>query len=114
VSSSGGDTRHPIKKGVSFVLTITPDAEQALDAVVAAGDAPEGAGVRISQGVGANGQPAIGLAVAPAPEVGDEVVEEANVPVFVAADVTGLLADKVLDARLEGDQIAFQIGDQTG
>jgi iron-sulfur cluster assembly protein len=96
------------------VLTITPDAEQALDAVVSAGSAPEGAGLRISQGVGADGQPAIGLSVAPAPEAGDEVVEEANVPVFLAADVVPLLDDKVLDARLEGDQITFRIGEQAG
>ena len=96
------------------MLTISPDAEQALDAMVTAGNAPEGAGLRISQGVGADGQPAIGLSVAPAPEVGDEVVEEANVPVFLAADVVPLLDDKVLDARLEGDQITFRIGEQTG
>jgi iron-sulfur cluster assembly protein len=96
------------------VLTITPDAEQAIDAMVATGSAPEGAGLRISQGVGADGQPAIGLSVAPAPEVGDEVVEETNVPVFLAADVVPLLDDKVLDARLEGDQITFRIGEQDG
>jgi iron-sulfur cluster assembly protein len=96
------------------VLTITPDAEQAIDAMVAAGSAPEGAGLRISQGVGADGQPAIGLSVTPAPEVGDEVVEETTVPVFLAADVVPLLDDKVLDARLEGDQITFRIGEQDG
>jgi len=96
------------------VLTITPDAEQALDAVVAGGSAPEGAGLRISQGVGADGQPALGLSVAPAPEADDAVVEEANVPVFLAADVVPLLDDKVLDARLDGEQITFRIGEQVG
>jgi iron-sulfur cluster assembly protein len=94
------------------VLTITDNAEQALDAVVAAENAPEGAGVRISQGVGADGQPAVGLALAAAPEPGDAVVEDANVPVFVASEVADLLDDKILDAQVEGDQIAFQIGDQ--
>jgi iron-sulfur cluster assembly protein len=96
------------------VLTITRDAEQALDAVIAAGDGADGAGVRISQGVGADGQPAIGLSVALAPEAGDEVVEDANVPVFVAADVAGLLDDKVLDAHVDGDQVAFRIEQQSG
>lgn len=94
------------------MLTITPDAEQALDAVVGAETAPEGAGLRISQGVGADGQPAIGLSVAPAPEAGDEVVEEANVPVYLAADVAPLLDDKVLDARVDGDQVTFRIAEQ--
>jgi Fe-S cluster assembly iron-binding protein IscA len=94
------------------VLTITPDAERALDSVVSAENAPEGAGVRISQGVGADGQPAIGLSLAPEPEAGDEIVDDASVPVFLAPDVADLLDDKVLDAHVEGDQIAFQIGEQ--
>ena len=94
------------------MLTITENAEQALDAVVAAENAPEGAGVRISQGIGADGQPAIGLALAPAPEPGDAVVDDANVPVFVAAEVADLLDDKILDAQVQGEQIAFRLGEQ--
>ena len=94
------------------MLTITENAERALDAVVAAENVPEGAGVRISQGVGADGQPAIGLALAMTPEPGDSVVEEANVPLYLATEVTELLDDKVLDAQVEGEQVAFQIGSQ--
>jgi iron-sulfur cluster assembly protein len=97
---------------VSLVLTITENAEHALDAVVAAENAPEGAGMRISQGVGADGQPAVGLALVSAPEPGDSVVEDAKVPVFVAPDVADLLDNKILDAQLEGDLIAFRIGEQ--
>jgi iron-sulfur cluster assembly protein len=102
----------PDAEGVSPVLTITENAGAALDAVVAAENVPEGAGVRISQGVGADGQPAVGLALAAAPEPGDAVVEEANVPVFVAADVADMLDNKILDAQVDGDQIAFRIGEQ--
>jgi iron-sulfur cluster assembly protein len=96
------------------VLTITENAEQALDAVVSAEGVPDGAGLRISQGVGANGQPAVGLALAAAPEPGDEVVDDANVPVFLSPDVTELLADKVLDAQMEGEQVAFTLAEQAG
>ena len=94
------------------MLTITADAGQALDAVVSAGDAQEGAGVRISQGLGADGQPSIGLSLVEGPAPGDEVVDDTSVPVFLAPEVADLLDDKVLDARLEGDQIAFEIGQQ--
>jgi iron-sulfur cluster assembly protein len=94
------------------VLTITEQAEEALGAVVAAENAPEGAGIRISQGMAADGQPAMGLALAVAPEPGDAVVEDTNVPVFLAPEVAGLLDDKVLDAQAEGDQIAFRLGEQ--
>jgi iron-sulfur cluster assembly protein len=112
--SPSGDYSPPDLEGVSPVLTFTENAEHALDAVVAAENPPEGAGVRISQGVGADGQPAVGLSLAPAPEPGDAVVEDANVPVFVAAEVADLLDDKVLDAQVDGDQIAFRIGEQPG
>ena len=94
------------------MLTITEQAEEALDAVVAAENAPEGAGIRISQGMAADGQPAMGLALAAAPEPGDAVVEDTNVPVFLAPEVAELLDDKVLDAQVEGDQIAFRLGEQ--
>jgi Fe-S cluster assembly iron-binding protein IscA len=94
------------------LLTITENAEQAIDAVAAAENAPEGAGVRISQGVGANGQPAVGLALVPGPQPGDAVVENAGTPVFLAADVADLLDDKILDAEIEGDQIAFSVAEQ--
>lgn len=94
------------------MLTITRDAEQALDAIVAAQDVPEGAGVRISQGVGADGQPGIGLTLTTEPAVDDAVVEEGTVPVFLAAEVVELLEDKVLDAQIEGDSITFEIGQQ--
>jgi len=60
------------------VLTITPDAEQALDAVISTEDAPEGACLRISQDVGADGQPAMGLTLAPAPAEGDDAGEDAG------------------------------------
>jgi iron-sulfur cluster assembly protein len=94
------------------VLTITPAAEEALDAVVSSDAAPEGAGVRISRGVGADGQPALGLMLTAEPEPGDEVVDDANVPVFLAPEVAGALDDKVLDAQVEGDQVAFQLGEK--
>jgi iron-sulfur cluster assembly protein len=94
------------------LLTITENAEQALDAVAAAENAPEGAGVRISQGVGADGQPAVGLALVPGPQPGDAVVDQANTPVFLAAEVAEMMDDKILDARVEGDQIAFRLAEQ--
>ena len=94
------------------MLTITENAEQALDAVAAAENVPEGAGVRISQGVGANGQPAVGLALVPGPQPGDAVVDDANVPVFVAAEVADMLDDKILDAQVQGEEIAFRLAEQ--
>jgi len=103
----------PTEKGVSLVLTITPAAEEALDAVVSADGVPEDCGVRISKGLGADGQPALGLTVTQEPEAGDEVIEETKVPVYLAEDVAGMLDDMVLDAQIQGDQVAFELGRPT-
>jgi len=110
----GERTRVPdTEKGVSFVLTITPAAEEALDAVVSADGIPEDCGVRITRGLGADGQPALGLTVTQEPEAGDEVVEETKVPVYVSPDVAPMLDDMVLDAQIQGDQVAFELGRPT-
>jgi iron-sulfur cluster assembly protein len=85
------------------LLTITPPATE---------DAPEGAGIRISQGVDSEGQSSLALAVVEEPEAGDEVVEEAGAPVFVAPDAAPLLDDKVLDVRYDAGQVGFVVGEQ--
>jgi iron-sulfur cluster assembly protein len=95
---------------VSLVLTITPAAEEALGAVVSADGVPDDCGVRISRGLGADGQPALGLTVTQEPEAGDEVVEETTVPIYVAQDVAGMLDEMVLDAQIDGDRVAFELG----
>lgn len=92
------------------MLTITHTAADALDTIVAsAPDAPETAGLRISQGVGSDGRAGFMLALAEAPEPTDQVVEGHQTPVFVAAEAAEQLDDKVLDAQIEGDQVGFML-----
>ena len=91
------------------MLTVTDKACEAIDAIVAStGEQPETAGVRISQGVGADGTPGFGIAVAAAPEPDDQTVESAGeADVFVDGALTETLDDMVLDARIEGSQVGF-------
>lgn len=90
------------------MLTITETAAEALDSLVAsAGDAPESAGLRISPREGADGVPAFALTLAVEPEPTDQVVDAGHVPVYVAAESTQELDDKVLDARVEGERVGF-------
>jgi Fe-S cluster assembly iron-binding protein IscA len=53
------------------------------------------------------------LSVVPVPAEDDEVIEEQGARVFLEPDAASLLDDKVLDARLEQDKVAFTIADQT-
>ena len=53
------------------------------------------------------------LSVVPVPAEDDEVIEEAGARVFLEPDAASLLDDKVLDAKLEQNKVAFTIADQT-
>jgi iron-sulfur cluster assembly protein len=48
----------------------------------------------------------------PLPAEDDEVVEEQGARVFLEPEAASLLDDKVLDASVEQDQVAFTIADR--
>ena len=53
------------------------------------------------------------LSVVPVPAEDDEVIEEHGARVFLEPDAASFLDDKVLDAKLEQNKVAFTIADQT-
>jgi iron-sulfur cluster assembly protein len=52
------------------------------------------------------------LSVVPLPAEDDEVIEEQGARVFLEPEAASLLDDKVLDASVEQDQVAFTIAEQ--
>ena len=89
------------------MLTISAAASEAIKGLIAASDMSDNAGIRISshpQGPGA-----FELSLAPEAGDADKVVEEQGATVFVDDEVVPLLADKTLDAQIEGEQVAFTI-----
>ena len=95
------------------MLTFTHEAAEAIDAVVhSAPDAPDSAGLRIARGVAPDGQEGLQLSVAGQPEPDDAVVEAEGTPVFLDSDAAAMLDDKVLDARVEGEQVGFMLLEQ--
>jgi iron-sulfur cluster assembly protein len=52
------------------------------------------------------------LSVVPLPAEDDEVIDEQGARVFLEQEAASLLDDKVLDASVEQDQVAFTIADQ--
>lgn len=91
------------------MLTLTTGAVQVIRTVTANPDLPPETGIRIATGV--NGSEALSLSVAPAPEAGDQVVEEEGARVYLEPTAAILLDDKTLDAEVDpqGD-VAFTIG----
>jgi iron-sulfur cluster assembly protein len=85
------------------MLTLSPSAVEAVDTLLHSPEVPDDAGVRI----GAIGSSQLTLDIATEPAPGDQVIEERGARVFVDAAAAPLVDDAELDARLEGDRVAF-------
>ena len=89
------------------MLAISSDAADVIRRLMQTG----AAGLRISTGpASGNGHgPALVLDLAPEPDSGDEVIDAEGAQVFVDPAAAPTLEDKVLDARVEGDQVEFDV-----
>jgi Fe-S cluster assembly iron-binding protein IscA len=99
---------------VSLVLTITPEASNAIRGILAASDAPDGSMFRISP-QGQNGTapgPSLAVSVTDAPAPDDRVVQGDDVAVCVEPSAAAILDDKELDVTVVGEQVNFSIGEQ--
>lgn len=92
------------------MLTLTSGAVQVIKTVTANPELPPETGIRIESGV--DGSDALRLSVAPAPEAGDQVVEEEGARVYLEPEAAQLLDGKTLDAQVDpqGD-VAFTIAE---
>jgi iron-sulfur cluster assembly protein len=97
---------------VSALLALTDSAVQAVKEIVSSsGEVFETGGLRMvadQAGMQANFQ----LSIVPLPAEDDEVVEEQGARVFLEPEAASLLEDKVLDASVEQNQVAFTIADR--
>ena len=97
---------------MSALLALTDNAVEAVRDIVSSSDeASETSGLRMvaqPEGTQANFQ----LSVVPLPAEDDEVIDEQGARVFLEPKAASLLDDKVLDASVEQDQVAFTIADQ--
>ena len=97
---------------MSALLALTDSAVEAVRQIVSSSDeSPETGGVRLvaeRAGVQTNFQ----VSVVPSQAEDDVVIEEQGARVFLEPDAASLLDDKVLDASVEQDQVAFTIADQ--
>jgi len=94
------------------VLALTDSAVEAVKGIVSssAGDS-DGGGMRmIAEQDGKETR--FKLSVVPMPAEDDEVIEEQGARVFLETKAASLLDDKVLDANITKDEVAFTIGDK--
>lgn len=96
------------------MLTITPQAEEAIRGILASQDAPDGSMFRISpQGQdGPAPGPALVVSIAESPPPDDQIIEGDEVEVCVEPTAAVMLEDKELDATVDAGQVSFSIGDQ--
>jgi Fe-S cluster assembly iron-binding protein IscA len=99
---------HPTKG--SAMLTLTPSAVQAVDALLHSPQVPDDAGLRIA----ATDDAQLSVGIATQPEPGDQVIEESGARVFVDENAAPLVDDAQLEAHAQGDQIAFGLTPKNG
>jgi iron-sulfur cluster assembly protein len=85
------------------MLTLSRSAVEAVDTLLHTPEMPDDAGLRIRTA----GESQLTLEIAPEPAPGDQVIEEGGARVFVDSEAAPMLANAELDARVEGDQVAF-------
>lgn len=97
------------------MLAISHGAAEVIKQAVSSAQIPDEGGIRISaepaEPIGSESV-RLDLSLVMNPESGDAIVEQEGAKVFVERDVAPLLDDKVLDASIEADQVAFSIVEQ--
>jgi iron-sulfur cluster assembly protein len=100
------------EEGGGRMLALTDSAVQAVQEILSSSEeTPETGGLRLVAERG-GAQTNFQLSVVALPAEDDEVIEEQGARVFLDPEVASLLDDKILDASLEPNQVAFTIADQ--
>ena len=94
------------------LLALTDSAVEAVKSIVSSSnEGSETSGLRmVAERAGP--QANFHLSVVPLPAEDDEVIDEQGARVFLEPEAASLLDEKVLDASVEQDQVAFTIADQ--
>jgi iron-sulfur cluster assembly protein len=91
------------------MLTVSPEAAQAITGLVSRPGVPEGAGLKMSPRTEPGEPTAIEVSLADSPTESDQVIEEQGAQVFVANELAPALDDKMLDATVEQDGVNFTL-----
>jgi iron-sulfur cluster assembly protein len=93
------------------VLTITSEAAEVINSIVASSPIPEG-GVKISAKPVNDSESRLELSIVEGPTETDSVIEESGTKLFLEDGVSDYLDDKVLDAQMDEGQVRFTLQSQ--
>jgi Fe-S cluster assembly iron-binding protein IscA len=103
---------HDTDEWENDMLTLTENAADIVKQIADQVPDGEGPGIRITR-ADEGAEHGLTLTAAPAPEPGDQVVDEAGARIFLDATAASVLDDKVLDAAVEPDgAVTFGLGQQ--
>jgi Fe-S cluster assembly iron-binding protein IscA len=97
------------------LLALTDSAVQAVKGIVHASEAaPETGGLRVvaDHPDSETNETNLQLSVVALPAEDDQVIEEQGARLFLEPEAASLLDEMVLDATVEGNQVAFTLADQ--
>jgi iron-sulfur cluster assembly protein len=95
------------------MLTLTDQAVDAIRGLTTRPGLSEQTGLRIAPGEADTGGLALALSLSDGPQAGDQVIEEADVQVFVQPEAAAALDDKSLDAQVgEDGEVSFLLQPQ--
>ena len=93
------------------MLTLTDHAVAAIRNLTSQPGLPAETGLRIAPEDGGAG--GLALSLSDGPQAGDQIIEKADVQVFVQPDAATALDDKALDAQVNEDgEVSFQLQSQ--
>jgi Fe-S cluster assembly iron-binding protein IscA len=94
------------------MLALTDNAVQAVKGIVSASDrTDETGGLRLVTEHG-DQEMSFQLSVAAVPAEDDEVIEQEGARLFLDPEASSLLEDKLLDAAVDEDRVAFMLADR--
>ena len=93
------------------MLSLTAEAVEAIRAMTEDGDVGPNGGLRISALNAEDGEVELEFDLAPEPSVGDEIVREGGIAVFLDLTAADVLAEKTLGAHAHGDHVHFTLDD---
>jgi Fe-S cluster assembly iron-binding protein IscA len=96
------------------MLTVTPQASEALRGILNSESVPDGAVVRVSAPQDQNGAAGLAISIVETAPDEDQTVHGDEVEINVDPAAAPLLDDKELDATVLEGQVSFTIGEQQG
>ena len=89
------------------MLAMTPEATEAVHDLLEEKGLSDDCGIRVYASSEDDGQRAVRMTIADRPIAGDQVSESDGAKLFVASEVAEVLADSVIDVRVDGDRRQF-------